>query len=149
VSDEDVLSTVEEDVTLPRLYLAGPMSGYPDFNFPAFTQAAAQLRRFGYKVVSPHETACLDGSFAGSKTWDDYMRSDISAMMIGADAIATLPERSGFSPSRGMRVEIALAKSLGWQVRPYAEWLRQVWFPELKPGQLLPARVPVPVPTKD
>jgi hypothetical protein len=149
VSAEDVLSTVEEDVTLPRLYLAGPMSGYPDFNFPAFVQAAAQLRRFGYKVVSPHETACSDGSFAGSKTWEDYMRADIAVMMQGADAIATLPERDGFPPSRGMRVEVNLAKSLGWQVRPVAVWLQQVWFGELKQGQMLPARVPVPVPAKD
>jgi hypothetical protein len=124
------------------------MTSYPDNNFPAFTLAAAQLRRFGYQVVSPHEICC-NGAAAGGATWEDYLRSDIIAMMEGADAIATLPEREGFPPSRGRRVEIALAQSLGWQVRPYTEWLQQVWFGELKPGQLLPARVPVPVPAKD
>jgi hypothetical protein len=38
-----------------RLYLAGPMSGYQQFNFPAFDAAAAKLREQGYEVVSPAE----------------------------------------------------------------------------------------------
>lgn len=147
MSAEDVLSTVEEGMQ-PRLYLCGPMNSYPDNNFPEFIRVSGLLRKYGYTVVSPHEVPCSNGSTSGgSASWEDYLRSDIVAMMQGTDALATLPQLDGYAPSRGMKVEIGLATSLGWQVKPYAEWLRQVWFVELKSGQMLPARVPVP--TKD
>lgn len=38
-----------------RLYLAGPMTGFPQFNFPAFDQWAERLRAVEYDVLSPHE----------------------------------------------------------------------------------------------
>ena len=36
-----------------KVYIAGPMTGYTDFNFPAFNEAEAFLRRLGYYVVNP------------------------------------------------------------------------------------------------
>ena len=35
------------------LYLAGPMSGYPEFNFPAFYEAEQRLSLAGYVVFNP------------------------------------------------------------------------------------------------
>lgn len=35
------------------IYLAGPMSGLPDFNFPAFYDAAIDLEYAGWKVWNP------------------------------------------------------------------------------------------------
>ena len=37
------------------IYLSGPMSHYPDSNFPAFAAKAQALRVQGITVVSPHE----------------------------------------------------------------------------------------------
>ena len=38
-----------------RCYLAGPMRSRPEFNYPAFHQAAAQLREAGWYVYNPAE----------------------------------------------------------------------------------------------
>ena len=38
-----------------RVYLCGPMRKYPEFNHPAFHQAARLLRAEGYDVFSPAE----------------------------------------------------------------------------------------------
>lgn len=35
------------------IYIAGPMSGYPEFNFPAFFAAEEKLREDGWTVWNP------------------------------------------------------------------------------------------------
>jgi len=35
------------------IYIAGPMSGIPEFNFPAFYDAAESWHRIGWKVFNP------------------------------------------------------------------------------------------------
>lgn len=44
-----------------KLYLGGPMTGYPEFNFPAFHAAAAVLRADGHEVWSPAEFDLTEG----------------------------------------------------------------------------------------
>jgi hypothetical protein len=46
-----------------QIYTAGPMSGYPEFNFPAFFAKEAELTEAGWKVWNPakkEEEAHLD-----------------------------------------------------------------------------------------
>jgi hypothetical protein len=86
---------------MTRLYLAGPMSGVKDFNFPAFHEAAKRLRAEGYEVLNPAENP-------EQPSWAGYMRQAI-AQLVTADAIAMLP---GWERSRGARREHSIACDL-------------------------------------
>jgi len=91
------------------------MTGYPRFNFPAFEQAANMLRAIGFDVVSPHEF----GEGDPGKTWADYLRQDLAAMLDGCTAVATL---TGWESSRGALLEVHVAKALGMRVERLEWW---------------------------
>lgn len=38
---------------MKSIYIAGPMSGYPEFNFPAFYAAEKRWKEKGYRVFNP------------------------------------------------------------------------------------------------
>ncbi|WP_029953512.1 DUF4406 domain-containing protein [Achromobacter sp. DH1f] len=87
-----------------RTYLAGPMSGYPELNFPLFHAEAKRLRECGHDVVNPAEI-----NSDPAKDWTECMRSDIAAL-VTCDAIAMLP---GWAQSRGALLEHHIATQLG------------------------------------
>lgn len=89
---------------MKRVYIAGPMTGLPEFNYPAFNAAAAELRAAGYHVENPAENP-----EPASGTWAAYMRMAI-AQLVTCDAIYLLP---GWAKSRGAKVEVELAQTLG------------------------------------
>jgi hypothetical protein len=97
------------------LYVAGPMSGYPAYNYPAFESAAAQLRRMGYAVLSPTENK------PDNPTWDNYMRASI-AQVIAADGIAVL---DNWQMSAGAALEVHIAHALRVPVLPLREWVNR------------------------
>lgn len=86
------------------VYLAGPMSGYEEHNFPAFNAAAADLRSQGYFVINPADHGVVPGA-----EWADYLRHDI-AKLAACESIALLP---GWIRSEGARLEVVIAQSLG------------------------------------
>ena len=50
------LINVEKGImSIKKLYLAGPMRGYPEDNYPHFNEMAAELRKLGYAVFNPAE----------------------------------------------------------------------------------------------
>lgn len=97
-----------------HLYISGPMSGLPDYNHPAFNEAARLLRAAGYQVTNPAEKA-----LPITATWLQHMRADIRAMM-DCDGLAILP---GWQNSRGANAEINLAHALGMDVHGVIVWL--------------------------
>lgn len=96
-----------------RAYLAGPMTGYPDYNYPAFHRAAAKYRALGYDVVSPAE---IHGNDFG-KTFGEYMAADIAALAT-CGTIILLP---WWQCSRGAKLELAYALANGLAVE-VAAW---------------------------
>lgn len=91
-----------------NLYVSGPMTGRPDFNYPAFNAMAAKLRLAGHTVFNPAENFGGDTSRARA----EYMRLDIQ-MVLMAEAVVVL---DGWEHSRGARLEVAIARELGIDV---------------------------------
>jgi len=91
-----------------RIYIAGPMTGLPDHNFPAFHTAADRLRQAGWDAANPAE------NFGGRTDLprEDYLRADV-ALLVDCDAVAMLP---CWKDSRGAKLEYLLARELGTPV---------------------------------
>lgn len=92
-----------------RVYLAGPMSGIKDYNYPAFNCTASALRALSFDVENPAENpdpAC--------KSWNGYLKTALRQMMT-CDAVVLMP---GWEKSRGANLEVDTARSVGIPVWP-------------------------------
>lgn len=111
-----------------KIYLAGPMRGIPNFNFPAFDKAAKALREEGHHVFSPadHDRNKNGDRIEDNPTGDEKLAeatvgfslrhalaADLAYICLEADAIALLP---GWRNSKGATAEHATAVALGHTV---------------------------------
>lgn len=98
-----------------KVYVAGPMSGYPRWNFDAFAEAAQELRALGHEVVSPAELDLENGfdpdavQDLSAEEYETLLRRSLGAMA-QCEAVALLP---GHESSRGARLEVEVARGLG------------------------------------
>jgi hypothetical protein len=97
-----------------KVYVSGPMTGIPEFNYPAFTEACRRLRAAGFEVISPHEVNPADGI---DHPWDWYLRRDIVAL-VEAEAVVVLP---GSENSKGVALETYIGRALGMPVLMLAD----------------------------
>lgn len=109
-------------------YLAGPMTGLPNYNFPRFREVAAKLREWGYNIVSPaeldpnevvHETGFHPDREQGDREWRRYLRRDANIVMdencLGVICL------EGWEDSRGANVETFLAKAFKKPIYVYSD----------------------------
>lgn len=100
-----------------KWYLAGPMTGIPQFNYPLFYSAAEILREMGLQIYSPAEMddpttvkaamASKDGSaddYAsdGKGTWGEFLARDVKLIADELGGIILLPN---WYKSKGARLE--------------------------------------------
>lgn len=99
-----------------KLYLAGPMSGLPDWNYPYFIKVEAALVDQGYEIVNParlhpapNATTRVDwNNPEWTRLWRQFVVEDLQHLM-QCDGIAAL---KGWRKSRGARVELNVASGL-------------------------------------
>lgn len=91
-----------------RVYMAGPMTGIADFNYPAFNAVADQLRAQGYEVENPADHGIVEGA-----QWADYMAYDLTRLGL-CGVIALLPN---WEKSQGAKLEVLIAERLGMTVK--------------------------------
>ena len=101
---------------MKRIYISGPMSNIPEFNFPAFYSEAKYLRDQGCDVVNPAEMDIGDPS---TLIWHECLRRDIIELM-SCDSIWMLP---GWSESKGAQLEHHIACELGMDIIYPRNWL--------------------------
>jgi hypothetical protein len=106
-----------------KIYLAGPMTYKPHFNYPAFNAAAKMLRECGHEVFNPAERDIEWGQDWGKLVPDgdpkkaaaigfnlrEALAADLAYICNHAEAIALLP---GWEGSTGARIERSLAQAL-------------------------------------
>lgn len=96
----------------PSAYIAGPMRGYPQFNFPAFMAAEAFLVDAGHRVFNPARHDKNNG-FNPDKDAPgplrQYLEHDLPAVC-ASDIIVLL---DGWERSEGARIEAFTAFMLG------------------------------------
>lgn len=102
-----------------KIYCAGPMRGYPLFNFPAFDEAQQTLEKMGHLVVSPAEMDRTLDNFNPEtdkpKDMRYYMKRDLPVLM-ECEAVALLP---GWKKSQGAMLEAHVAFKCGLTLYEY------------------------------
>ncbi len=112
-----------------KTYVAGPMRGYPEFNFPAFMMATARLRAAGHEVFNPaerdnekHGTDISKGNVNGDENVAAAQHGFNLREALAADAKWICEEATaifmlrGWEKSKGAVAEKALAEALGHKV---------------------------------
>ena len=109
----------------PRVYLSGPMTGYPSHNFPAFEDGARRLRAAGFAVVSPAEKDLQigfdpdDPEAVASFDLRAALEWDVAAVL-DSDGVVVL---DGWEDSSGAMIEVLAAVGMGLPVLTLAEAL--------------------------
>lgn len=94
---------------MSTIYISGPMTGYPDHNYPKFMRVESYLRKnFSWlRVVNP---ATLHGP--GEHRREDCLRRDVRALC-DCTHIYML---TGWHQSAGAKLELDVATALGLTV---------------------------------
>ena len=104
-----------------KVYIAGPMTGIPQFNYPHFSDVAKMLREEGFQVVSPAEMddpevraislASPDGNLdtieSHGMTHGQFLARDVE--LIADDGIEAVAVLNGWENSSGARHETFVA----------------------------------------
>lgn len=105
---------------MSTLYVAGPMTGLPKFNYPAFAAAGSLLHDAGFDVLNPIDAERHNPTPGTPQSWDWYMRHCLR-MVADADGVALL---DGWWRSRGATLEVHVARALDIPAEPVALWVK-------------------------
>lgn len=91
---------------MTTVFIAGPMTGYKDWNRPAFHEAEDKLNALGFDVLNPARNGV---GKEDEWTHREYLSESLN-QLFEADAIYLLP---GWETSTGARLEAHYARACG------------------------------------
>lgn len=95
-------------------YLAGPMTGYPEYNWPAFEYASDMLRSDSWDIISPHENDHEETLETRGSTlpYAGYLADDFK-LLLDCGGIILL---QGWTASRGAMAEFQYAVTADMEI---------------------------------
>lgn len=127
-----------ETGTKRKIYIAGPMTGLEQFNYPAFEAARGHLTELGWDAKSPTESGVDDGGVPGSVPYAVYFKAGVK-LLLECDAIAMLP---GWTWSSGAKRELMIAHACGMNAFSYLAGRRHAPLSELTDHEIRQVRWP-------
>lgn len=101
-----------------KVYIAGPINGYPNNNKEAFAVAAKKLFDLGHEAVNPHDVLpladphiCRGELAQGGHKYGCYMIPDLKALL-DCEGYTLL---DGWEYSKGASVEEQVARICGFE----------------------------------
>jgi hypothetical protein len=102
-----------------KLYIAGPMSGLPEMNYPAFNDAEKKLTLVQYETENP-----ATNENPNDEDYIEWLRLGIKQLLI-CEGVAFLP---GFGASKGAMLELHIANVLKMPIKSVDEWLVEAHY---------------------
>lgn len=99
-----------------KIYVAGPMTGLIDYNFPKFFEISEKLMSFGWNVVNPAQIANNFGgqdAFLNDKNVETQVLAEQARQLKDCNAILLL---DGWTKSKGSKIELQIALENGIDV---------------------------------
>ena len=111
------------------IYIAGPMLGLPESNYPQFENVARFLRSEGWDVCSPVEIGSVFGTAdelnANPTRLAVVMEAERDALRTSCDAILLLP---GWERSRGARAELTIALEKHLEIITFCDLMQKPYL---------------------
>ena len=106
---------VNESSLPKKIFISGPMTGLPDFNFPRFNLVAKQLEDAGIDCVNPVDVCkkYKKETVLSNPAKFQEMINEQQRLERECDAILLL---DGWSKSKGVRLELKTALELGMKI---------------------------------
>lgn len=102
---------------MKQIYIAGPMTGHVDHNFPAFDAAKKHFEALGYRVLSPADLDRAVGVFEHTNELPkNFLREAILRDVVTIYFCDEIYLMKGWETSKGARAEKALAEWLGLEI---------------------------------
>ena len=121
-----IVITKQDMMRKPTIYVAGPMRGHTDYNYPAFDRQQKVLEEQGWKVINPASLDREDNKpindpmeFDPDSNYEDHefmrqaLKRDMDAICDECTAVYMM---SGWETSKGAKAEWALAKAIGLEI---------------------------------
>jgi len=99
-----------------KVYLSGPMTGLPEYNYPRFNEVAKRIRDSGHEVYNPAEYP-FDGDpkdFPLRTAFAEYSRQ----ICLECDILVLL---EGWENSKGANAELKLAQVCGLTIETWSD----------------------------
>ena len=100
----------------PKIYIAGPMRGLPDFNYPKFNQYAQAHRMAGWFVVNPVEIGADYGTPDQINADPALLAAVMAAELHALETCDAIYLLDGWQNSEGARKELAAAIAYGLKI---------------------------------